>query len=172
MDNETKEKKVPMRTFIGTKIIKAKPMTNHEFDGSHSKPVDSDLDAANGYLVQYADADGVFGETPYEAWSPKDVFEKAYLSMRDSDGSKITLSMVEDFIETRDVVTMGDKTTVVQATLRNGFVITESSSCVDPANYDKDVGEKICMDRIQNKVWELLGFMLQTAISGVQVHTM
>jgi hypothetical protein len=55
----------------------------------------------------------------------------------------------------------GEKTTIVTATLPNGFVIVEASSCVDPYNYDHAVGEDICMGRIVNKVWELEGYRLQ-----------
>lgn len=56
---------------------------------------------------------------------------------------------------------MGEKTTVVQLTLPNGFTITESSSCVDPANYDQEIGKKLCLDKIRNKLWELEGYRLQ-----------
>lgn len=131
--------------YIGTKQIQAQPM---------------EQDGRDGYRVIYPDG--------YESWSPKDVFEKAYLPMgEDNDGSKITLEMVEAFIAKTETVKMGDKTTVVQATLRNGFIITESSSCVDPMNYSEDVGHHICIQRIHGKIWELLGFLLQSARNGV-----
>ena len=47
----------------------------------------------------------------------------------------------------------GKKTTVMITTLPNGFEITTSSSCVDPDNYDQDVGEKICIQRLRDKLW-------------------
>lgn len=53
------------------------------------------------------------------------------------------------------------KTTVVIATLPSGFTITESSSCVDPINYNEGIGVEICKKRIENKVWELEGYVLQ-----------
>ena len=59
---------------------------------------------------------------------------------------------------------LGEKTTLVHATLPNGFVITESSSCVDPANYDEVIGYDICMNRIANKIWELEGYSLQKKV--------
>ena len=62
-----------------------------------------------------------------------------------------------------------DKTTVLMATLPNGFVIVESSSCVDPANFDMKVGEEICMDRLVNKIWELEGYKLQSKLTE-EVH--
>lgn len=56
----------------------------------------------------------------------------------------------------------GDKTTILKATLPNGFVIVESSSCVDPANFDMKVGEEICMDKLVDKIWQLEGYKLQS----------
>jgi hypothetical protein len=62
------------------------------------------------------------------------------------------------------IYTYNNKTTVVIATLPNGFTITESSSCVDPANYDEKIGVEICKERITNKIWELEGYVLQTKV--------
>ena len=62
---------------------------------------------------------------------------------------------------TIQVATVFDKCTVVSCQLENGFIIVESSACVDPANYDKDMGYKICKERIINKLWELEGYRLQ-----------
>ena len=62
----------------------------------------------------------------------------------------------------------GDKTTVLMATLPNDFVIVESSSCVDPANFDMSIGEQICMDKLVDKIWELEGYRLQSELSKKQ----
>ncbi|HIW77038.1 MULTISPECIES: Gp49 family protein [Gordonibacter] len=48
--------------------------------------------------------------------------------------------------------------TVVHAKLSCGFIITETSACIDSANYDRKIGEEICMERVRNKVWELEGY--------------
>lgn len=61
--------------------------------------------------------------------------------------------------------TIGDKTTVVVFKAPNGFVIVESSSCVDPKNYDFEIGKQICYERIKNKLWELEGYKLQSELS-------
>lgn len=63
---------------------------------------------------------------------------------------------------------MGEKTTVVMCRLPNGFVIVESSSCVDPLNYDHELGLAMCRKRIEEKVWLLEGYRLQCemAING------
>lgn len=62
---------------------------------------------------------------------------------------------------------IGLKTTVVVATFKSGFVIVESSSCVDPENYDHEIGRKICLERIKNEIWKLEGYRLQCEVSKV-----
>lgn len=64
----------------------------------------------------------------------------------------------ESHIETK---TIFGKCTVVSCQLPNGFIIVESSACVDPDNYDEAMGKEICIERIKNKVWELEGYLLQ-----------
>lgn len=54
----------------------------------------------------------------------------------------------------------GDKTTILKATLPNGFVVVESSSCVDPKNFNMSIGEQICMKKLEDKIWELEGYKL------------
>ncbi|MFC6170374.1 Gp49 family protein [Loigolactobacillus jiayinensis] len=60
--------------------------------------------------------------------------------------------------------TVFDKVTVVSLKLPSGFVITEASGSVDPANYDADMGKQICLDRITDKIWELEGYRLQAEL--------
>lgn len=50
---------------------------------------------------------------------------------------------------------------MVAARLRNGFILTESSACVDPANYDAELGKRLCLQHIENRLWELEGYALQ-----------
>lgn len=59
------------------------------------------------------------------------------------------------------VTTFFGKTTVVVAQFSNGFVITESSSCVDPRAYDEEEGKQICLKRIKERLWEMEGYFLQ-----------
>ncbi|HDR5269515.1 hypothetical protein E8M24_18840 [Bacillus thuringiensis] len=57
------------------------------------------------------------------------------------------------------------KCTVLVAKLPNGFILTESSACVDPANYDVNIGIECCKKRIIDKVWHLEGYRLQCELS-------
>lgn len=155
-----------MKQYIGTKLIEAEPALRYA-DGTIAPvnaPVRLDEPVKYGYKVRYADG--------YESFSPQGVFERAYLplevnGMLKTAAPSISAEMVERFIDHHETVTMGGKTTVVRAVLKNGFEIVESSSCVSAENYDEKLGEEICMKRIRNKVWELLGFLLQTAVGGV-----
>lgn len=155
-----------MKQYIGTKLIEAEKA--YRVDGKTVVLPDNGVPCGSkierGYKVRYADG--------YESWSPQGVFERAYLPLEVNGKLKtaapsISAEMVERFIDHHETVTLGGKTTVVRAVLKNGFVIVESSSCVSAENYDEKLGEEICMKRIRNKVWELLGFLLQTAVGGV-----
>lgn len=62
------------------------------------------------------------------------------------------------------ISTTHEKCTVVSVKLKNGFVITETSACVDKANYDVEMGTKICLQRIKDKLWAFEGYVLQKAL--------
>lgn len=76
---------------------------------------------------------------------------------------KITKERIDALLSEADIrtLTLFGKCTVVTAKLKNGFVLTADSACVDPANYDKRTGERICLEHIANKLWELEGYRLQ-----------
>jgi hypothetical protein len=44
--------------------------------------------------------------------------------------------------------------------LWNGFTVTGQSACVDPANYNQDIGRKIARENAIKQIWPLLGFDL------------
>lgn len=60
-----------------------------------------------------------------------------------------------------EIIELFGKCTIVAAKLPNGFVLVESSSCVDPANYNWEIGFNICKEKIKSKIWELEGYLLQ-----------
>jgi len=57
-----------------------------------------------------------------------------------------------------------DKTLVMAVKLPNGFVIVKDASCVDPKNFDIEIGKTICTERVKNQMWELEGYRLQDEI--------
>jgi hypothetical protein len=85
-----------------------------------------------------------------------------------SGNIKVTLDQVNKVLEDaeiRDEKWWGN-TTIVSAKLKNGWVVTETSSCVDPDEYDHKLGVDICMRKITDKVWLLLGWSLNCKHNG------
>ncbi len=70
-----------MKTYTGTKIINAKPMTRGEYNIFRGWELPANENGSDeGYLVEYTDG-GKANTTAYAgyvSWSPKDVFERAY----------------------------------------------------------------------------------------------
>jgi hypothetical protein len=72
-----------MRTYIGTKIIKAKPMTRAEYNTYRGWDLPENENGDDGgYLVEYEAAPNVetnhVDHAGYISWSPDSVFEESY----------------------------------------------------------------------------------------------
>ena len=72
------------KTYIGTKIIRALPMTRQEYNDYRGWQLPADENGDDeGYLVEYVD--GGPANDPrhdgYISWSPSDVFKRAYRSV-------------------------------------------------------------------------------------------
>lgn len=153
-----------MKKYIGCKLIEAEPMTRGDYNQYRGWTIPKDEKPEDeGYLIRYSD--------DYVSWVPKEVFEKTYILMNDNKDlpSEVSIGpdMVDEFIAFTETKTIGRCTTIVRCVLRNGFEIIESSACVDPKNYSEEIGYESCMEKIKDKIWYLLGFLLQTAWHGV-----
>lgn len=78
---------------------------------------------------------------------------------------QVQRNMQDVFVRTE--VEFGKPVTYVTVCMENGFTLRESTTCVDPANYNEEIGKQICLEKIEDKVWFLLGFLLQEKISGI-----
>lgn len=154
-----------LKKYIGCKLVSGYPMNLGEYNKYRGWDIPNNENPdREGYLVIYSDG--------YQSWSPKEQFEGAYLELEDNpklpSGVSIGSKMVDDFIKETHISTIGEKTTLVRCVLINGFEIIESSACVDKANYSEEMGAEICLKKIKDKIWFLLGFLLQTAVGGVK----
>lgn len=61
-------------------------------------------------------------------------------------------------IEKTQTMKLGKKTTIVLATLKNGMELLEASHCVDPKAYNEVIGRQICLERIKNRIYQMLAF--------------
>lgn len=75
-----------------------------------------------------------------------------------------TPGVTEEYMEGRIVdetfTRFSDTVTVCQITLDNGYSVRDESVCVNPENYNQEIGEKIAYDRAFSKLWVLFGFLL------------
>lgn len=70
-----------MKTYTGTKIINAKPMTRGEYNVFRGWELPANEDGSDeGYLVEYTDGGkaNTAAYAGYVSWSPADVFEREY----------------------------------------------------------------------------------------------
>jgi hypothetical protein len=75
------EVKSAMRTYVGTRTVRAMPLTLGDYNRIRGWQIPADENHADeGYLVEYLDG-GPSNQTEFEnyiSWSPKDVFDRAY----------------------------------------------------------------------------------------------
>lgn len=70
-----------MKTYTGTKVIRATPMTRIEYNALRGWPLPADENGSDaGFLVEYTDGgrQNMPGFAGYVSWSPSDVFERSY----------------------------------------------------------------------------------------------
>jgi hypothetical protein len=69
-----------MHTYLGTKLVKAEPMTRLEYNEYRGWTPPHGEDDEEGYLVEYLDGGKAnhAAHKGYISWSPKDVFEFSY----------------------------------------------------------------------------------------------
>ena len=160
-----------MKTAIGVKLIAYVAMSRLAYNELRGWTVPEDENPSDeGYLVNYI---GQEPNTPhydgYVSWSPKEIFEASYFPIEVSD--KISKSDVDAFIVKGKGQKIGEKTCVVLDSTLTGFDTTGTSACVDPANYNQEIGEEIARKDIVNAIWGHLGFVLQWAKNGLTGNT-
>lgn len=149
---------------IGIKMVDLQPMFSGQARIRNYRVPENIGDDEQGYEVTYLNG--------YKSWEPKDVIDSAYyLLSEDNDGTKILKEDVEKFITDVEVMTVGEKTTVVNTHTRTGFDIIRHSSCVDPKNYSEELGKQYAMEEVVNSLWSHLGFVIQWAKYGLNAES-
>lgn len=75
--------------------------------------------------------------------------------------NKLSIEDIERTIIGEQDYKLGMKTTAVVLTLRSGFEVTGLSACVDPNNYDHNIGKKYAREDAVKKIWQLEAYVLQ-----------
>lgn len=81
--------------------------------------------------------------------------------LANSPAERITTEYMESRIKNVAYLFPFDTTTTIcHITLDNGYVVIGSSACVNPANYDKEIGKKIAYQHAFGQLWDKFGFLL------------
>lgn len=89
--------------------------------------------------------------------------------------NKVEFSHIQYLLSTLNyifVLVPSTTTTLCIAQLPNGFTVGRGeSACVDPSNYDKELGEKYAKERAvadaTNQLWLLEGYVLASKLNPV-----
>ena len=57
-------------------------------------------------------------------------------------------------------IEFGKSVTYVTVRMKNGFTLRDFTTCDDPANYDEEMGKKLCLDKIKSRIRHLLSYTL------------
>jgi hypothetical protein len=74
---------------------------------------------------------------------------------------KVTLDGIKAKIKGETYLVLPDgRTTICQLTLENGYTINGYSACVDPAEFNRDLGRKYAFEDALRQIWPLEGYLL------------
>ena len=83
------------------------------------------------------------------------------LQAKGLNAPRLTPNLIESKIVKEEYHLLTDVLTVCVLTLENGFTVTGESACASPANYNKEIGDRIARDNAKEKIWILEGYLLK-----------
>ena len=81
--------------------------------------------------------------------------------------NKVTSERIAELLDAAETSehVFWEKELQVSYKLTSGFTITGRAACVDPANFDIDLGRRIAREDAANQLWPLEGYLLQNALA-------
>lgn len=73
---------------------------------------------------------------------------------------RVTKEYMASRVKGTTFLKVGETVTICNLVLDNGYSVRGESACVNAANYNQEIGEKIAYDNAFNKLWPLFGFLL------------
>ena len=87
--------------------------------------------------------------------------EELEKKMQSRPGETVTKEYMESRIKDVSYHRLPASTvTICSIELDNGFSVRGESACVDPTNFDEEMGRKIAYDKTFPKLWDMFGFLL------------
>lgn len=76
-------------------------------------------------------------------------------------GVRVTKTMIERRIKDVSYFALpGTTVTICSITLDNGFSVRGESACVDPKNFNADIGQTYAYNDAFDKLWPFFGFLI------------
>ena len=74
---------------------------------------------------------------------------------------KVTKDSIEEKIAKVDYLVLPDSTvTLCNITLKNGYSVRGESACVDPRNFNVEIGKGLAYKQAFDRLWPLEGYLL------------
>jgi len=86
--------------------------------------------------------------------------EELETKLAQSPAPRVTADYINSRIATTEYLRIGQTVTLCSITLDNGYSVRGESACVNPENYNEEIGNKIAYDNAYHKLWPLFGFLL------------
>lgn len=83
------------------------------------------------------------------------------LQAKGLNAPRLTPNLIESKIVKEEYHLLTEVLTVCVLTLENGFTVTGESACASPANYNKEIVDRIARDNAKEKIWVLEGYLLK-----------
>ncbi len=88
-------------------------------------------------------------------------------AIADRPYEKVTKEGIEKRIDRVDYMVMPNSTvTICSIVMKNGFSVRGESACVDPRNFDMEIGRSLSHRDAFSKLWQLEGYLLAERRSG------
>lgn len=86
--------------------------------------------------------------------------EQLQEKLAQSPAPRVTLEQIQGRIKEVTYHRIGKTVTLCNIELDNGFSVRGESACVNPANYNEEIGNKIAYDNAFRQLWSPFGFLL------------
>lgn len=98
------------------------------------------------------------------------LFIKAPMSI-EPNGNKITQEEIDNLLDAAVVQehVFHDKELVVSYLLPSGFTVSGRGACIDPANFDIEIGRQVARSQAANQLWQLEGYRKQIELRAAGV---
>lgn len=80
--------------------------------------------------------------------------------LENSPAERVTKEGIESRIVSTTFHRIGETVTLAHVTLDNGYSVRGESACVNPENYNQQIGQRVAYDDAFKKLWPLFGFAL------------